>query len=156
MSGTPDQAQQNTPEPPPAGDETATLLGFLERQRATFAWKTGDLDSAGLRARLAPSAMTLGGLLNHLARFEDDMSTEWLHGRPQLPPWNRVDWDTDPDWDWISADEETPEALYGDGARQWPGPGSWSPRHWRTAAQAGREALPPIRTSSCPACDTSC
>ncbi|TVU66247.1 DinB family protein [Paenarthrobacter nitroguajacolicus] len=113
MSGTPDQAQQNTPEPPLAGDETATLLGFLERQRATFAWKTGDLDSAGLRAKLAPSAMTLGGLLNHLARFEDDMSTEWLHGRPQLPPWNSVDWDTDPDWDWISADEETPEALYG-------------------------------------------
>ncbi len=28
-------------EPPVTGDEAATLLGFLERQRATFAWKSG-------------------------------------------------------------------------------------------------------------------
>jgi hypothetical protein len=27
----------NGPEPPVAGDETATLLGFLERQQATLA-----------------------------------------------------------------------------------------------------------------------
>ena len=40
-------------EPPVAGDEDATLLGFLERQRATFAWKSGDLDAAGLRRRSA-------------------------------------------------------------------------------------------------------
>lgn len=101
-----------TTEPPTGGDETATLLGFLERQRATFAWKTGALDSSGLRAKLAPSSMTLGGLLKHLARFENDMSTEWLHGRRQLSPWNAVDWDADPDWDWNSAGEESPEQLY--------------------------------------------
>ena len=29
--------EQGRPEPPVAGDEAATLLGFLERQRATFA-----------------------------------------------------------------------------------------------------------------------
>jgi hypothetical protein len=28
-------------EPPVSGDETATLLGSLERQRAIFAWKCG-------------------------------------------------------------------------------------------------------------------
>ncbi len=39
-------------EPPIARDEDATLLGFLERQRATFAWKSGELDAAGLRATL--------------------------------------------------------------------------------------------------------
>lgn len=99
-------------EPPVAGDEGATLLGFLERQRATFAWKTGDLDSAGLRATLGPSAMTLGGMLKHLARFEDDMSTEWLHGREQLPPWNGVDWSADPAWDWRTAADDSPEQLY--------------------------------------------
>jgi hypothetical protein len=104
--------EQSRPEPPIAGDEAATLLGYLERQRATFAWKCGGLDAAGLRATLAPSTMTLGGMLKHLARFEDDMSTEWLHGREQLPPWNAVDWDTEPDWDWRSATEETPEQLY--------------------------------------------
>ncbi len=68
-------------EPPVVGDEGATLLGFLERQRATFAWKSGDLDAAALRATLGPSAMTLGGMLKHLARFEDDMSSGGWTGR---------------------------------------------------------------------------
>ena len=54
-------------EPPVAGNEVDTLLGSLERQRRTFAWKCGNLDEAGLRATLGPSSMTLGGLLKHLA-----------------------------------------------------------------------------------------
>lgn len=108
-----DQAAETNTEPPMAGDEAATLLGFLERQRATFAWKTAGLDAAGLRAEIAPSSMTLGGLLKHLARFEGDMSTEWLNGRKQLPPWNAVDWDANPDWDWTSASEDSPDQLYG-------------------------------------------
>ncbi|WP_323960194.1 DUF664 domain-containing protein [Arthrobacter sp. JZ12] len=99
-------------EPPLAGPEPAMLLGFLERQRATFAWKTAGLDEAGLRARLAPSSMSIGGMLKHLARFEDDMSTEWLDGQAQLPPWNEVDWDADRDWDWRTADEDQPDQLY--------------------------------------------
>ena len=37
-----DLDEQGRPEPPVAGDETATLLGSLERQRATLAWKCGD------------------------------------------------------------------------------------------------------------------
>jgi hypothetical protein len=98
-------------DPPMAGDEAATLLGFLDRQRATFAWKCEGLDEAGLRATLGPSTMTLGGMLKHLARFEDDMSTEWLQGREQLPPWNAIDWETDHDWDWRTAAGESPEEL---------------------------------------------
>jgi hypothetical protein len=103
---------QGRPDTPVAGDEVATLLGYLERQRATFAWKCGGLDEAGLRATLGPSSMTLGGMLKHLARFEDDMSTEWLLGREQVSPWNTVDWDADHDWDWRSAAEDSPEQLY--------------------------------------------
>ncbi|HEV2067044.1 MAG TPA: DUF664 domain-containing protein [Thermomicrobiales bacterium] len=102
-------------DPPDAGDDVTTLLGFLERQRATLAWKCSDLDAAGLGATLGSSRMTLGGMLKHLARFEDDMSAEWLNGQPQREPWNAVDWDTDHDWDWRSAAEETPEHLY----RRW-------------------------------------
>ncbi|MBD0292051.1 MAG: DinB family protein [Jiangellaceae bacterium] len=99
------------PEPPLAGDETTTLLGSLERQRATFAWKCGGLDAVGLRARLKPSAITLGGLLKHLALVEDDYFTRRLLGRPLGPPWDTVDWDADPDWEWRSAAEDTPEQL---------------------------------------------
>jgi hypothetical protein len=48
--------EQGRPEPPASGgDETDTLLGALERQRAYLAWKCGGLDAAGLRATLAPS-----------------------------------------------------------------------------------------------------
>ena len=104
--------EQRPPDPPDAGDETATLLGFLERQRATFAWKCGGLDAGGLQATAGASSMTLGGMLKHLARFEDDMSAEWLHGQEQRPPWNTVDWQADPAWDWRSAADETPEQLY--------------------------------------------
>jgi hypothetical protein len=103
--------ERNRPEPPVAGDETATLLGSLERQRATLAWKCGGLDAAGLRARLAPSAITLGGLLKHLALVEDEYFARRLLGRELGPPWDTVDWDADPDWDWHSAAEDTPDQL---------------------------------------------
>jgi uncharacterized damage-inducible protein DinB len=103
--------EQGRPEPPVAGDETATLLGSLERQRATLAWKCGGLDAAGLRATLAPSSMTLGGLLKHLALVEADYFSRRLLGRNPGPPWDTVDWDADPDWEWHSAAEDTPEQL---------------------------------------------
>ncbi len=109
MSG---RSKPARPELPVAGNEAATLLGFLERQRATFAWKSGGLDDAGLQATLAPSSMSIGGLLKHLARFEDDMSTEWLLGQKQLAPWNGVDWEHDRAWDWRTAAEDTPKMLY--------------------------------------------
>ena len=99
------------PEPPAAGDETATLLGSLERQRATLAWKCGGLDSEGMRAKLPPSAITLGGLLKHLALVEDHYFTHKLLGRDLGPPWNAADWDADPDWEWNSAADDTPEEL---------------------------------------------
>ncbi|MEV0847319.1 DinB family protein [Streptomyces sp. NPDC049954] len=98
-------------EPPLAGDETATLLGSLEQQRAYIAWKCGGLDAAGLRARLAPSTMTLGGLLKHLALVEDTHFARLLLARKPGPPWDAVDWDAEPDWEWRSAAGDTPEEL---------------------------------------------
>lgn len=99
------------PEPPLAGDETATLLGSLERTRATLAWKCGGLDAAGLRATAAASSITLGGLLKHLALVEDDYFSHRLLGRNPGPPWDTVDWDADPEWEWRTAAEDSPEQL---------------------------------------------
>ena len=78
-------------EPPLAADEAGTLLGFLDYQRATFAWKCAGLDAAGLAATVGVSAMTLGGMLKHLALNEDSWFSEWLSGRDSAPPWNAVD-----------------------------------------------------------------
>jgi hypothetical protein len=98
-------------EPPMAGNELDTLVGALERQRGYVAWKCGGLDSNGLQATLGPSTMTLGGLLKHLAAVEDDVFSVKLHGRRPHPPWDTVDWDADPDWEWRSAAADSPEQL---------------------------------------------
>ncbi|WP_405164074.1 DinB family protein [Nocardia sp. NBC_01499] len=99
-------------EPPIAGTEVEHLVGALERLRTTFRWKADDLDSAGLRVRVGASSLTLGGLLKHLARAEEQMFSTKLIGAPVGPPWDTVDWGADPDWDFTSAADDPPEVLY--------------------------------------------
>ena len=106
-----DLDEHGRPEPPLAGDETETLLGFLDFQRATLDWKCSGLDADGLRATTAASSMTLGGMLKHLAYVEDSWFNRMLHERTPHPPWDTVDWKADRDWDWHSAAEDTPEQL---------------------------------------------
>jgi uncharacterized damage-inducible protein DinB len=103
--------EQGRAEPPVAGDEVATLLGFLDYQRATLEWKTRGLDAAGLGAHLAPTSMTLGGLLKHLALAEDYWFSRRLHGNDPAPPWDLVDWEADENWEWTSAALDAPEQL---------------------------------------------
>ncbi len=100
-------------EPPVAGDEINTLLGSLERQRATLAWKCEGLDAEGLhKARVGASTLTLGGLLKHLAACEAHKFGVMLHGRKIMPPFDTDAYDDDPDWEFHSAAEDTPEQLY--------------------------------------------
>jgi uncharacterized damage-inducible protein DinB len=106
-----DLDEHGRPEPPLAADETATLLGFLDYQRATLAWKCEGLDAAGMQAKVAASSMTLGGILKHLAYVEDSWFSRWLHGRDPEPPWDTVDWKADEDWEWHTAAEDSPEEL---------------------------------------------
>lgn len=117
---------QGRPQPPSAGDEVATLTGFLEFQRATFAWKTDGLDRAGLTATVGVSPMTLGGMLAHLALVEDSWFTEWLLGREIPAPWTDVDWDADPDRDWELVRTLAPDDLRA---------------LWRTSVERSRSAV---------------
>ncbi len=102
---------QGRVEPPLAGTEAETLLGYLDYQRATLAWKAGGLDAAGLSAAVGASALTLGGLLKHMSFVEDHWFTYTLHGQDRQPPWDAADWTNDPDWEWHSAAGDTPGEL---------------------------------------------
>ena len=106
-----DLDEHGRPEPPLAAGETATLLGFLDYQRATLEWKCRGLDRAGAAVTVGVSPMTLGGLLAHLAHVEDTWFSYRLHGQDRQAPWNTVDWSADPDRDWHSAAEQAPEQL---------------------------------------------
>jgi uncharacterized damage-inducible protein DinB len=98
-------------DPPIHGDEAAVLLGYLDYQRKTLAWKCGGLDTAALTATTAASSLTLGGLLKHMAYVEDRWFSIMLHANPPAPPWDTVDWEADNDWDWHSAASDSPAEL---------------------------------------------
>src|SRR3954454_21023778 len=98
--------------PPVAGPEVETLIGALERNRRTFAWKCAGLDAASMRRTVGASTMTLGGLLKHLALVEDEYFTRQLTGAATLTsPFDAVDFEADPDWEWRTAADDTPVDL---------------------------------------------
>ena len=113
-------------EPPAVGDEASTLLGSLERQRATFEWKCADLDGEALVRRLEPSKLSLGRLLKHLAYMEDLNFAGQLAGSELPRPWAEVDAATRSEWVFSSADLDPPETLYG---------------LWREAVERSRAAV---------------
>lgn len=112
-------------EPAPMPDEIGMLLFVLDRSRAQFAWKVGGLDAEALRSRPLPStAMTLGGLVKHLALVEELYAID-LTGAAPGPPLSDADHD-DPTWAWRTAADHTPDELYA---------------MWRDAAARSRAAL---------------
>src|SRR3974390_3333692 len=86
--------------PPNVGDERATVTAFLAYQRATFARKGAGLARAVLSAPVAPSDMTLGGMMKPLALVEDHWFGHWLWGEPYSAPFDPVNFDDDPAWEW--------------------------------------------------------
>lgn len=74
--------------------------------------KASGLDKAQLNQRTAASELTLAGLLKHAALNEDAWFGETMLGEPLPAPWDDVDWDADPDWDFHSAPDDEPEALF--------------------------------------------
>ncbi len=103
--------QTGRTDPPLAADEATTLVAFLDYHRDTLRMKTEGLTAEQLRQPLAPSTLTLGALLKHVALNEASWFGEVLHGRPMPEPWASADWDTDRDWEMTSARDDSPEEL---------------------------------------------
>ncbi|WP_028048792.1 DUF664 domain-containing protein [Cellulomonas sp. URHD0024] len=99
-------------EPPLASSELDHLVGALDRLRTTFRWKADGLDSAGLDQHIGDSALTLGGLLKHLAAVEDTTFRWKLAGQhPGEGIWQPETWGEN-DQELLSAVHDTPEQLY--------------------------------------------
>ncbi|MCU1671566.1 MAG: mini-circle protein [Blastococcus sp.] len=98
-------------EPSPSGPELAQLAAFLDFQRETVLLKTEGLSAEQLAQPLAPSSLTLGGLLNHLALVEDSWFRVRFAGLPDDEPWAGIDWDADPDHEFRTAAELAPDEL---------------------------------------------
>jgi len=95
---------------PSAGSEIDTLLGALDRNRRTFAWKVFGLSGEEMRRTLGPSTVTLAGLAKHLALVEDYYFSLGL-GEVMPQPWRDVDFEAQPDWEWHSAADDSPDEL---------------------------------------------
>jgi hypothetical protein len=99
-------------DPPLLADEATTLRGFLDYHRDTFVWKCSGLTQQQLAQALPPSEMTLGGMMKHLALVESGWFESTFAGGEHMLPFEDVDWDADPDWEWHTAKDDTPEQLF--------------------------------------------
>jgi hypothetical protein len=103
------------PEPPRAADERHTLVTFVDYFRSVLLRQAAGLAPEQLGSRLGPSPLTLGGLIKHMALVEDSwFHMRWADNDPPAP-WDSVDWDATPDWDFDSAGDDQPgelEAMY--------------------------------------------
>ncbi|RYP88233.1 DinB family protein [Nocardioides guangzhouensis] len=98
-------------DPPTTSDEQTSLVAWLDFHRDTLLLKADGLDQQQLAQRLEPSALTLGGLLKHMALVESSWLSRRLLGRPMIEPFESFDWSTDRDWEFHSAADDTPEEL---------------------------------------------
>lgn len=94
-------------------DERATLVSFLDYFRSVLIRKATGLTRAQLARSLAPSSLTIGGLVKHMVGVEEHwFQTAWA-GRPEMDLFDGVDWDADRDWEFHSAADDHPLDLLG-------------------------------------------
>ena len=98
-------------DPPQHGDEVAILRGFLTYHRDTLRMKCGGLTQEQLAQPLAPTDMTLGGMMKHLALVESNWFDHVFQDIGLAAPFDTVDWDADRDWEWHSARDDSSEEL---------------------------------------------
>lgn len=98
-------------DPDTDGSELGMLAQYLDHQRETMLRKTEGLTSEQMAQKHPPSELTLGGLLYHLSLVEENWMEARFAGLPDREPWASVDWDSDPNWEFLNAAHLEPEQL---------------------------------------------
>jgi uncharacterized damage-inducible protein DinB len=98
-------------DPPDTGPELVQLTAFLDYQRETMLLKTEGLTSEQLAQPLPPSSLTLGGLLNHLAKVEDVWFRVRFAGLPEASWRADTEGPAETDWDFRTASSVAPGEL---------------------------------------------
>lgn len=94
--------------PAPDAGELESLTSFLDFQRATIVRKVEGLDDAAAgRRAVPPSTLTLAGLVKHLSLVEESWFVRVFEGGELGEPWASAPFDTEPDWDFDSAADDS-------------------------------------------------
>ena len=87
-----------------------TLARYLRRERDALLWKTTGLPEYDLRRPLTPTGTNLLGLVRHCALVEHGYLVESM-GRTSTLSLPEVDFDADPNGDFVAGPEETAESV---------------------------------------------
>ena len=88
----------------PAAGELETLNSFLDFQRATMIRKVEGLtDEQAASQPVAPSTLSLSGLIKHLSLVEESWFESVFAGGELGEPWSSAPFDDDKDWEFNSA-----------------------------------------------------
>jgi uncharacterized damage-inducible protein DinB len=91
----------------PAAGELETLNSFLDFQRATMIRKVEGLtDEQAASQPVAPSTLSLSGLIKHLSLVEESWFQSVFAGGELREPWSSAPFDDDKDWEFNSASED--------------------------------------------------
>ena len=98
-------------DPDTRANERDALAQYLDYQRETVLLKAEGLNQEQLAQRIPTSALTLAGILYHLALNEESWMEVRFLGLPEREEWAGVDWDADPDWEFRTATTMAPDEL---------------------------------------------
>jgi uncharacterized damage-inducible protein DinB len=98
-------------DPDTRASERDALAQYLDYQRETILLKAEGLNADQLARRIPTSALTLAGILYHLALNEESWMEVRFLGLPEREDFAGVDWDADPDWEFRTATTMNPDEL---------------------------------------------
>jgi len=86
-----------------SANERTTLSEMLDLHRTVLMRKTHGLNQVQLNTAVAPSELTIAGVLLHMALVEDSWFDHRFLGNGEVEPWKAIPWGQDHDWEFHNA-----------------------------------------------------